>query len=91
MGSIRGALVSAEGARALPGCLSRGSEVARSFLESDLVDEVVLFRSPRTLGGKIVPALAGLPLSTIEGSDRFQRIERRRFGADMMSRYERVR
>jgi len=68
-----------------------GARIARSFLEADLVDEVVLFRSPKTLGGKVIPALAGLPLSLIEGSKCFQRIENRRFGADMMSRYERVR
>jgi diaminohydroxyphosphoribosylaminopyrimidine deaminase/5-amino-6-(5-phosphoribosylamino)uracil reductase len=68
-----------------------GAEIARRFLESDLVDEVMLFRSPKALEGKIVPALAGLPLSTIEASSRFRRIERRRFGVDMMTRYERAR
>ena len=45
-----------------------GARVARSFLEADLVDEVMLFRSPAALGGDIVPALAGLPLSAIEAS-----------------------
>lgn len=68
-----------------------GAAIARRFLESDLVDEVMLFRSPNALGGNIVPALAGLPLSTIEASRNFRRIERRRFGSDMMTRYERVR
>jgi diaminohydroxyphosphoribosylaminopyrimidine deaminase/5-amino-6-(5-phosphoribosylamino)uracil reductase len=68
-----------------------GAAVARRLLESDLIDEVILFRSPHALGGKIVPALAGLPLSTIESSERFRRVERRRFGPDMMSRYERAR
>jgi diaminohydroxyphosphoribosylaminopyrimidine deaminase/5-amino-6-(5-phosphoribosylamino)uracil reductase len=67
-----------------------GASVARRFLESDLVNEAVIFRSPRTLGGEIVPALAGLELSFIEASERFRRIERRRFGADMMTRYERA-
>ena len=68
-----------------------GAAIARRLLESDLVDEVMLFRSPNTLGGDMVPALAGLPLSTIEASKSFRRIERRRFGSDMMTRYERVR
>ncbi len=68
-----------------------GAHVARSFLEADLVDEVMLFRSPVALGGDIVPALAGLPLSFVEGSDRFRRTERRMFGPDRMSRYERLR
>jgi diaminohydroxyphosphoribosylaminopyrimidine deaminase/5-amino-6-(5-phosphoribosylamino)uracil reductase len=65
--------------------------VARAFLEADMVDEVLLFRSPAVLGGDQVPALAGLPLGTIERSRRFRKIERRRFGSDRMTRYERVR
>ncbi len=52
-----------------------GAHVARSFLEADLVDAVMLFRSPKPLGGDLVPALAGLPLSDIEASDRFRRID----------------
>ena len=67
-----------------------GAHVARTLLELDLIHEVILFRSPRALGGNIVPALAGLPLSAVEASDRFKRVERRRFGSDMMTRYERV-
>lgn len=68
-----------------------GARVARSLLEADLVDEAMLFRSPQPLGGALVPALAGLPLSLIENSGRFRRTERRMFGADRMSRYERGR
>jgi diaminohydroxyphosphoribosylaminopyrimidine deaminase/5-amino-6-(5-phosphoribosylamino)uracil reductase len=68
-----------------------GAEVARSFIEADLVDEAMLFRSPNVLGGDIVPALAGLPLSEIEDSRRFRRVGRRMFGSDRMTRYERLR
>jgi diaminohydroxyphosphoribosylaminopyrimidine deaminase/5-amino-6-(5-phosphoribosylamino)uracil reductase len=68
-----------------------GAHVAHSFLEAGLVDAVMLFRSPAPLGGRLVPALAGLPLSEVEGSPRFRRIERRRFVADRMTLYERVR
>jgi diaminohydroxyphosphoribosylaminopyrimidine deaminase/5-amino-6-(5-phosphoribosylamino)uracil reductase len=68
-----------------------GAKVARSFLEAGLVDEVMLFRSPHPLGGDLVPALAGQPLSTIEHSARFRRIDRRRLGDDILSRYERIR
>ena len=68
-----------------------GAHVARSFLKADLVDEIMLFRSPIALGGEVVPAFAGLPLSFVEASDRFRRVERRMFGTDRMSRYERVR
>jgi diaminohydroxyphosphoribosylaminopyrimidine deaminase/5-amino-6-(5-phosphoribosylamino)uracil reductase len=68
-----------------------GARVARAFLEADLVDESLLFRSPAVLGGDLVPALAGLRLGEIERSRRFRKIERRRFGPDRMTRYERVR
>ncbi|HWT30863.1 MAG TPA: RibD family protein, partial [Propylenella sp.] len=67
-----------------------GARVARAFLEADLVDEVILFRSSTPLGGGSVPALAGLPLAEIEASERFRRTERRMFGADRMARYERA-
>jgi diaminohydroxyphosphoribosylaminopyrimidine deaminase/5-amino-6-(5-phosphoribosylamino)uracil reductase len=65
-----------------------GARVARALLEADLVDEALLFRSPHRLGGELVPALAGLPLSAIEHSERFRRIDRRRLGDDILSRYE---
>jgi diaminohydroxyphosphoribosylaminopyrimidine deaminase/5-amino-6-(5-phosphoribosylamino)uracil reductase len=67
-----------------------GAKVARALIEADLVDEVLLFRSPSALGGNLVPALAGLPLSTIEASPRYVRRERRHFGPDVMSRYLRA-
>ena len=67
-----------------------GAKIARAFLEADLVDEVMLFRSPVVLGGDIVSALAGLPLAFIEEGGRFRRTERRMFGPDRMSRYERA-
>ena len=66
-----------------------GARVARAFLEADLVDEVLLFRSPVALGDGAVPALAGLPLATIEAAPDFQRCERRKFGPDTVTRYER--
>ncbi|MGQ7792755.1 bifunctional diaminohydroxyphosphoribosylaminopyrimidine deaminase/5-amino-6-(5-phosphoribosylamino)uracil reductase RibD [Faunimonas sp. B44] len=68
-----------------------GATVARAFLEADLVDEVLLFRSPVVLGDGAVPALAGLPLAAIESSKAFRRTDRRSFGADRLIRYERVR
>ena len=68
-----------------------GARLARSLLEADLADEVLLFRSPAMLGGDIVPALAGLPLSSVERSPHFEVIERRRFRQDSLRRYKRVR
>lgn len=68
-----------------------GAKLARALVQADLADEIMLFRSPVALGGATVAALAGLPLSAIEASSRYIRRERRRLGADMMSRYERMR
>jgi diaminohydroxyphosphoribosylaminopyrimidine deaminase/5-amino-6-(5-phosphoribosylamino)uracil reductase len=67
-----------------------GAKVARMLLECDRVDEVLLFRSPVAMGGALVPALAGLSLATVEASPRFRLLERRRFGNDILSRYERA-
>ena len=67
-----------------------GARVARGFLEAGLVDMVMLFRGPETLGGEVVPALAGLPLAAIERAQAFGAIVRRRFGADRMTLYERA-
>lgn len=66
-----------------------GARIARSLLDENLADAVMLFRSPRRLGGEAVPALAGLPLSLIEEPGRFVPVERRRFGEETMTRYER--
>jgi diaminohydroxyphosphoribosylaminopyrimidine deaminase / 5-amino-6-(5-phosphoribosylamino)uracil reductase len=68
-----------------------GAAVARALLTADLVDEAMLFRSPEPLGGNRVPALGDMPLETITASQRFRVIERRRFGRDRMTGYERVR
>jgi diaminohydroxyphosphoribosylaminopyrimidine deaminase/5-amino-6-(5-phosphoribosylamino)uracil reductase len=67
-----------------------GANVARSFLECDLVDEVLLFRSANPIGPSGVPALAGLPLSAIEASPRFKRNGKRMFGPDRLTRYRRA-
>jgi diaminohydroxyphosphoribosylaminopyrimidine deaminase/5-amino-6-(5-phosphoribosylamino)uracil reductase len=68
-----------------------GAAVARGFLEADLVDEALIFRSPVVLGDAAVSALAGLPLATIEDGSRFAEVDRRRFGEDRMTRYRRRR
>ena len=66
-----------------------GALVARSFVQADLLNAVIFFRSPVSLGDRAVPALAGMPLAAIEASPRFRRVQRRRFGPDTMTLYER--
>jgi diaminohydroxyphosphoribosylaminopyrimidine deaminase / 5-amino-6-(5-phosphoribosylamino)uracil reductase len=68
-----------------------GAAVAGALLAADLVDEAMLFRSPDALGDNRVAALGDMPLETITASARFRVTERRRFGRDRMTRYERVR
>lgn len=67
-----------------------GARLARALLEADLVDEAIVLRSRTVLGGDAVPALAGLPLATIEDSQHFRRFATRRLGADTITRYEKV-
>jgi len=67
-----------------------GAHVARSLWEADLIDEIILFRSPVALGGRIVPALAGLPVSALLRCSRFHTVERRMFGADRMTHRLRI-
>ncbi len=61
-----------------------GSTIARSLVESDLVDEAHLVQAPLMLGSGGVPALAGLSLDHLTGP-RFQIIHRRRLGADKLT------
>ncbi|WP_051630804.1 bifunctional diaminohydroxyphosphoribosylaminopyrimidine deaminase/5-amino-6-(5-phosphoribosylamino)uracil reductase RibD [Afifella pfennigii] len=67
-----------------------GARTAAAFLQADCVDEVLLFQSPAELGAGGVPALAGMELSAITQSAKFNRVGRRRFGEDMLTRYLRA-
>ena len=42
-----------------------GPIVAAAFLQADLVDEAVLFRSPNAIGADGIDALEGLPLEAL--------------------------
>jgi diaminohydroxyphosphoribosylaminopyrimidine deaminase/5-amino-6-(5-phosphoribosylamino)uracil reductase len=44
-----------------------GPTVAAAFVAADLVDEAVLFRSPKVIGPDGIDALEGLPLSALTG------------------------
>lgn len=66
-----------------------GSKIAAAFLKADLVDEVWLFRSPKTIGGDGVDALEGMALTTITASPRFRLHASDTLGPDVLSVYER--
>src|SRR5262249_53574831 len=59
-----------------------GPILASAFLRADLVDEVVLFRSPSTLGADGLDALDGLPLSALTQSSRLKPVSSEPVGAD---------
>ncbi len=66
-----------------------GPTVAASFVKAELLDEVVLFRSPKTIGPDGIDALEGLPLTALTQSPRFKSLGSQQFGADTMEQYAR--
>ena len=67
-----------------------GSRVAGSFVISDLVDEVWLYRSKTTIGTDGVPALQGMALSALAQSPRFTQRGACTIGDDELSISERA-
>jgi len=67
-----------------------GSKVAASFVASDLVDEVWLFRGASAIGEGGVPALDAMPLSAITGSPGFKARASETIENDSLTIYERA-
>jgi diaminohydroxyphosphoribosylaminopyrimidine deaminase/5-amino-6-(5-phosphoribosylamino)uracil reductase len=65
-----------------------GTRLARSLLESGLVDEMLLFRSLKVLGPKGVDGFAGLPLDQVMAA--FRTAGEERLGDDVLSVYVRA-
>ena len=59
-----------------------GPIVAAAFLQADLVDEVMLLRSPNSIGADGIDALEGLPLEALTRSPRLTLAGREQVGAD---------
>ena len=68
-----------------------GAKIARSLLEADLVDEVILATAPLEIGKKGVEALAGLDLSHIQAAGRFVCKSCETVGQDVVKHYLRKR
>jgi diaminohydroxyphosphoribosylaminopyrimidine deaminase/5-amino-6-(5-phosphoribosylamino)uracil reductase len=66
-----------------------GPTVAASFVRADLVDEAVLFRSPKRIPDGI-DALDGLPLTELTASSRLRSVAAEQIGDDVMERFERA-
>jgi len=63
-----------------------GPVLSASLLQSDLVDEAVVVRSPVTLGANAIDAIEGQPLEALLASPRLKVIEERMLGEDRMIR-----
>lgn len=66
-----------------------GGALAASLLAADLVDELVGFTAGLTIGAEGLPAIGGLGLATLDQAARFQLIETRRIGDDILHRWRR--
>jgi diaminohydroxyphosphoribosylaminopyrimidine deaminase/5-amino-6-(5-phosphoribosylamino)uracil reductase len=66
-----------------------GPTLAAALVTADLVDEAVLFRSPKTVGAAGIDALEGLPLATLTQSPRLKPLATNSFGSDICDVFER--
>ena len=68
-----------------------GPIVAAAFVQADLVDEAVLFRSPKPIGADGIDALEGLPLTALTQSPQLKsRRVARRSARDTVELFERA-
>lgn len=67
-----------------------GAQVAASFIEAGLVDEVWLLRGPNEIGTDGVAALGALPLGSITQSSSFRVRASEKLDHDTLTVYERV-
>ena len=56
-------------------------------MKAGLVDELVLFNGPKVIGGDGMSALGTLGVTVLENAPRFELLEHRAIGGDVMSRW----
>lgn len=64
-----------------------GAELASALLEAGLVHHLITFQAPVVLGAGAVQAFAALAGREADVAPRYRVIERREYGADLMTRY----
>jgi diaminohydroxyphosphoribosylaminopyrimidine deaminase / 5-amino-6-(5-phosphoribosylamino)uracil reductase len=64
-----------------------GARLAGAFLDGRYIDRLVIFQAPVILGAGALGAFAFAPASSVPATPRWQPIERRRLGADLMTVY----
>ncbi|MCC6982681.1 MAG: bifunctional diaminohydroxyphosphoribosylaminopyrimidine deaminase/5-amino-6-(5-phosphoribosylamino)uracil reductase RibD [Bauldia sp.] len=67
-----------------------GAKIAASLVSNDLTQEVILIRAPVVVGPDGIRALAGLALSAVERSPRYQLVDESMVGEDNFRRYLRA-
>lgn len=68
-----------------------GPQVARAFLDADLIDEAVIYQGPKPAGADGLTPFAGEGLDRLTASGHFTQTEARSFGSDRMTWWRRVR
>jgi len=68
-----------------------GGELAASLLDAGLVDELVAFTAGLALGAEAQPMLGPMGLKTLGNARRFELVETRAIGGDLMGRWRTVR
>jgi len=66
-----------------------GPILSAAFVNADLVDEAVLFRSPKAIGEGGIDALEGLPLEALTHSPRLALVDTESVDSDAVEHYER--
>ena len=66
-----------------------GPTLAAAFVTADLVDEAVLFQSPKAVGADGIDALEGLPLTALTQSPHLVSVRCGAVGADTYELFER--
>jgi len=64
-----------------------GAQIAKSFIEADLIDEAILATAPKTIGEQGVDAFAGLGVSHFDASDQFICKSTEQIGQDVVKHY----
>ena len=78
------------GARGITRLMAEGGPtLATALLAADLIDEAVLFHSPKVVGADGVDALEGMPLAALTESPRLKCVVREPVGADTRTVFER--
>jgi diaminohydroxyphosphoribosylaminopyrimidine deaminase/5-amino-6-(5-phosphoribosylamino)uracil reductase len=86
-----GAVLKLLGSRGITRLLLEGGPIlAASFVASDLVDEVALFRSSGIIGSDGIDALEGAPLSALTRSPKLRSIGAEPIGSDRLETFERA-